>query len=175
MPYFKNLREEFKKDRFGKFQGSVIFYSKGLKNNASHAVDLISFILDETLLEYKKINEYKEILSNDPNYSFFSSSHGREILFLPMDERNFSIFEIDIFFEKKRFRIINNSFDFEEYDVMEDKNYPGYSGLIKVKEGKTNMEESIKNLWEEIYCMSNNRNPMPKERLNTAHKIKTFF
>ena len=171
----KDPLEEFKKDRFGKFQGSVIFYSKGLKNNASHAVDLISFILDETLLEYKKINEYKEILSNDPNYSFFSSSHGREILFLPMDERNFSIFEIDIFFEKKRFRIINNSFDFEEYDVMEDKNYPGYSGLIKVKEGKTNMEESIKNLWEEIYCMSNNRNPMPKERLNTAHKIKTFF
>ena len=135
LPFFKDLKN-VDKHKYGNLVGVNIFYSKGLSNNGSHLIDLMNFLFGSryktksiNILNYK--NDYSlkdESVSFSIEYIYNSKSVST--IFHALDERKFSLIEMDLIFEKNRFRIFDFGGKIEVYQVQSDKVFSGYKNLI---------------------------------------------
>jgi hypothetical protein len=91
---------------------------------------------------YKDDNSVSSILFFDDNTQFFLQY---------ADCRLYTVFEIDLLFEKKRIRIINSGFKIEEYKVNQDKIFKGYRNLVKTNEINTSLGNSLYYAADNIY------------------------
>lgn len=136
LPFFQNLRKEIKSNAFGLPISCHIWYSKGLRNNGSHLIDLCNYLFDSSFnLDSTRItdvlNDYRD---NDPTVSFSIKYNiegkGFPVLFQAADERLFSLIEVDLLFEKSRFKITDFGGKIEISKVEKDPVFPGYKNLI---------------------------------------------
>ena len=136
IPYFKNLKKEINKKAFGNLIAVNVYYSKGLSNNGSHLIDLINYFFGPNYeLDSIKIINYKNDYSVDDESVSFSVDHnynGEQItvIFNSLDERKFSLIEVDLFFDTQRFRIFDFGGKIEISKVCQDKIFSGYKNLI---------------------------------------------
>jgi len=138
VPYFKQLRADIANGIFGNCSLVNIYYSKGIRNNGSHFIDLAKFLFSNYEFScqsvFRKINDYSDL---DPSISCVlkadNGNHHFEIVFNSIDERNYSVLEMDIFFEKGRRRIYDFGVHADEYGVKPDPLFPNYVNLIPDK------------------------------------------
>jgi len=136
IPYFKNLKKDIDKKTFGDLIAVNVYYSKGLSNNGSHLIDLINYFFGPNYdLGSIKIISYKNDYSIDDESVSFSVDYNYNeepitVIFNSLDERKFSLIELDLFFDTQRFRIFDFGGKIEISKVYHDKIFSGYKNLI---------------------------------------------
>lgn len=147
IPFFRNLKNNIDDKLFGDILGVHAYYSKGLKNNGSHIIDLVNYFFGNNgdLNSIKLIDIVDDHTKEDKSISFsmnyrFNDNHF-PVIYQAVNERHFSIIEIDIFFEKNRFRICDFGSRVEIYETGEDRLFPGYKNIIRKKEIDTDFNK----------------------------------
>ena len=136
LPLIIELKKLIQKNELGKTLGVHVWYSKGLRNNGSHMIDLINYLynsdyIKDTVIPIHSIVDYSEIdKSVTFSIKYKYQGHTFPVLFQVADERAFSLIEIDLVFEKSRYRIIEFGGKIELYKVISDPVFDGYSNLV---------------------------------------------
>jgi hypothetical protein len=157
LPFFKKLRRNIDNRKFGNLIGVNVFYSKGLSNNGSHLIDLMNFFFKSSYnLNSIKIINYKNDYSADDESVTFSVDYKYNSLpfttiFHALDERKFSLIELDLFFEKSRFRIYDFGGKIEIYKVENDKVFSGYNNLVSTSVESSDIDSYGKHTYQTIY------------------------
>lgn len=144
------IKNEIGTGGMGEFQFGNVYYSKGLVNNCSHAINLILYIFNKSDLSIKNIFEhFYDYSKSDPTLTFSLELNDKVINFIGLNDQNFSIFEIDLIFQKARIKCIDSGTIIRRYNLSEDSLYSGFKSLnyIKNKDDKT---EPFLNLWRII-------------------------
>jgi predicted dehydrogenase len=109
-PDFAILKDEISTHRkTEKLNHISIRYQRGFLNNCSHALDLLSFIIGKPLVINspditQSINDHFE---NDPTLSMYFLWENTQVHILGLSDINFSLFEIELYFESSRISILD--------------------------------------------------------------------
>lgn len=147
-------------NKLGKFKTGTGYYGKGFLHNGSHMLDFLRFFIGEIkkLTIAKTIEEYyPDDLNADALIEF---NNGGTFNMLSTDSRNYTIFEMDLLFEKGRVRILNSGFDIEIYETKEDSLYQGYYNLSLISKITTSLDRSIYSAAENIFQFLSNQSPL---------------
>lgn len=120
---FDDLRKHLKE--FGRFLRGVGYYGKGILHNGSHMIDFIQYLLGniEALTEAtEKIFD----LEGDPSVDVSMRIAQGVFSMIAIDSRIVTVFEMELFFEKARIRILEGGKKIEYYAVKESSVYKGY-------------------------------------------------
>ena len=157
LPFFKDLKKNIDKYKFGYLIGVNIFYSKGLSNNGSHLIDLMNFLFGSSynlesinIINYK--NDYSlkdESVTFSTDYTYNTKSFST--IFHALDESKFSLIEMDLIFVKKRFRIFDFGGKIEVYQVQSDNVFNGYKNLIPFEIQDSNIDSYGIHTYDTIY------------------------
>lgn len=113
----------------------VIRYTRGIRHEACHAIDLICYLLDiesELELDINILNglELADRSEDDKSITVhMSHNRCRNILFLPSDGRDHCIFEIDIHTDVGRMTLQNNGNLYRFTKVVDEEIYGNYKSL----------------------------------------------
>lgn len=162
VPEFRTLKDNIARGYYGAFLCGNGYYGKGLINNGSHLLDLLrylGFIILHTTPK-SHIVDYKK---NDPSFSFeIAVSHKNLISIHAVSAEQYSIFEIDLLFGKRRIRITESGLYIKEYVIKRDPSFKEYKSFRLQKIIKTSLNRAnyfiVNNLYrtitaqEEILC-----------------------
>ena len=168
---FKNLRKKIKEGFYGKFISGVGYYGKGILNNGSHIIDLLFYLVGE-VVKGKYVSSIIDYNQSDPTVSSVLILDNEKKFFLQNIDCNFyTTFEIDLFFEKGRIRVIDSGFKIEEYMVRQSDVFLGYKYLFKSNEEDTRLAYSLYYATTNIYeFLLSNKNL----KCNVDDAIKTL-
>ncbi|MDR0556230.1 MAG: hypothetical protein LBG20_04505 [Holosporaceae bacterium] len=77
--------------------------------------------------------------------------NGQEFLMRAIDCRNFTIFEMDLFFKKARIRILDSGFRIEIHRIEKDERFDGYIKLKKLECVSTKLGEAMLHAVNNMY------------------------
>ena len=142
LPYFQKVKSEIEKNSFGKTLAVNVNYSKGLRNNGSHLIDLLHYLFPFHKIDcasvFNRVEDYKsDDLSLSCVLRFSNDDAGFPVVFTALDERKYSVIEIDLFFENQRIRFSEFGGKAEIFSVKEDPLFPGYVNLLPEKDKET--------------------------------------
>ena len=123
------LKNKFVQGHTGGLISGVVYYSKGILHNGSHAIDLLRFIFGEPLW-FMKSSSRSDYFIDDHTVAGLIGFQTGEIAMLGCDERAFSIFEVDLIFDNLRFRYSCSGTEVALYSVRPDPNFDGYYELL---------------------------------------------
>ncbi|NPV91578.1 MAG: Gfo/Idh/MocA family oxidoreductase [Firmicutes bacterium] len=151
VPEFEDLKIKIQSGEFGRFLNGAGYYGKGFLHNGSHMVDLMRHLLGEPT-GWKVTGAVEDFYGDDPSLSV-SLEFGDEVRFsmLAVDCRAYTVFELDLLFEKKRVRIVDSGFSVEEYDMVENPVFKGYRRLEKGREYGTSFGVMMSLVYENIF------------------------
>jgi len=148
---FQKIKENIEKGVYGSYLTGVGTYGKGLIHNGSHLIDLLHYF-KFNVKRVKVINRLTDFYKDDKSVSAVLTFENNKQFYLQFaDCRKYTIFEIDLLFEKKRLLIINSGFVIEEYDVRQDHIFREYRVLCKTKEINTSLGNSLYLAADNIY------------------------
>ena len=130
---FHYLRDEIK--LYGKFLKGVGFYGKGILHNGSHMIDLLQFLLGKVESVRTFETGVCDFDANDFSYDAILKIKQENFYMLSIDCSAATIFEIELFFEKAKVRILNGGEIIEIYEVKASDTYVGYKNyqLIEIR------------------------------------------
>lgn len=136
------LRERLVSGALGKSLSGAVWYSKGIRHNGSHAIDLLRFLFGEVqaTIGRRKTFDFTEV---DPSVGGTVRFNDVDIELIVGDERLFSIFEIDLLFEKARYRYSQSGMQLERFEVRPDPVFPGYFEQLPVGSGPTALSTAL--------------------------------
>jgi predicted dehydrogenase len=127
----------------GKLLTGTGYYGKGLLHNGSHLIDLLRF-LGEEVNGCRIVNIVNDHFEDDPSISAgLPLKKGGSFILEAVDSRKFTIFEMDLLFEKGRVRIKDSGFNLEVHKIVADKLFAGYQNMSEVKEYPTKLARSL--------------------------------
>lgn len=151
VPEFVILRNEIRIGKFGKFLAGNGYYGKGTLHNGSHLVDLLRFLIGE-IAATRTITKTHDYLNDDPSCTaVLNMAVGGEFIMQAVNCHTYTIFEIDLHFEKKRVRMTDSGLRIEKYDVIESSLFEGYRIPVFHKASDTGLKSAIRNAAEMIY------------------------
>lgn len=93
------LRNEIAAGAWGAPRAACVLYNRGVVNNGSHAIDLLHFLLGETLRIDTVLSSHLDGVPQDPSVSaVLRGSRGTEVHLVALDGRDFAAFEIQLAF-----------------------------------------------------------------------------
>lgn len=125
---------------YGKLLRGQVTYGKGLLHSGSHAIDLLRYWFGEVTSVQADGQKWWGPTPDDPTVGCTLKFSSSSIQFVPFDEQIATVWEIDLFFEKARLRILRGGVDFEFYDLKElppEMGYSGYKEYLINTRGKT--------------------------------------
>lgn len=140
---FQDLREEIK--QYGTFLKGIGYYGKGTLHNGSHMIDLLGFLLGTV--------ECHEVLK--PEIHDFDGDSSRDVILkiqegqfhmIAIDSRIATIFEMELFFEKTRIRILDGGTRIERYKIKESDTYQGYYNYVLSRSESVNYSNAMTGL-----------------------------
>jgi len=160
IPFFQELQNGINVNKFGKAVAAQILYSKGTRNNGSHLIDLFSYFFGYKIEDINVFNKTIDYLESDPTFSFTAKYTHNEnsfpVVFQALNEKFYSLIEIDLFFEKMRFRIFDFGEKVEIYALDKDPIYKGYKNLISQEVKSTNMNKYGLSVCNEVFEILHN-------------------
>jgi len=135
--YIRRFAKEYQKFKklvdsgtFGSAINCRVLYTRGISHEACHAIDLMHYFFGKCL-RVDKLSRLEIIdrTSSDPTIPVsFAFEKCTSVIFQPCDGREYGIFEIDICFQKGRFRFIDNGLFLEYYPINEENEW-GHKSL----------------------------------------------
>lgn len=123
------LKKEIEKNTYGKVLNISGIYTKGVLHNGSHLIDTLRYLFGE-IDEIMALSGRFDWNKNDPTIdAFFRFDNGIHAHILGGDERRYSIFEIDILFEKARICLEEFGNKMVIYRPAANKRLHGYNEL----------------------------------------------
>jgi len=132
-PFHESIARMLSMKKFGEIYNCRIIYTRGLKHEACHALDLCRFFFGEFI--NGTISMYNEKITidempNDPSFTaFFDFQDCHNVMLTPADGRKYSIFEVDILCEKGRIRFLEHGLARKIYQVIPEPVYGDYNTL----------------------------------------------
>lgn len=153
----QQLKRKIKSNEFGKVICGTGYYGKGLIHNGSHMIDLINYLFDGKNQAFNIHNKINDFYPDDNTISFSMKVNNAIIDINGTPQGLFTIFELDLLFEKKRVQLTDGCSRITEYDIKEDKQYKGHKGFHKESEYSVDMTTALVNAVEHIYDIINVR------------------
>lgn len=143
LPEFQMLRK--KVNHYGKFLKGVGYYGKGILHNGSHMIDLLIFLfgcVECQEILHPKLYDY----INDPSVDTVLNISEGTFHMVAIDSRVATIFELDLFFEKARIRILNGGTIIEKYELQMSSTYHDYYNYVLTKRETVNYSHAMTGL-----------------------------
>ena len=154
-PSFEKLKKRFAHQLTQESLRTIsVRYQRGFLNNASHALDLIQFLTGWDIMS-AKIHPFHGVCDefpNDPTLSGHGNWNGSALSILGLPNVQFSLFEIDFFFERSAIRIRDRGETIEFADSNDPSDY--YAPLVSKKISQGNLQEPLKNLYRHVAKMA---------------------
>lgn len=132
----KRIRQHIRSHEYGKLTHVHLRYTRGIYNSGSHLFDLLRFVAG-TISEVKVVEQVPTNLDvrEDWTYSFHfklkdQSASGYAQAF---DDRHYSIFELELYFEKGKIEYRDGGDEVRFYSVQE---HPVQKGMKKLQQGE---------------------------------------
>jgi predicted dehydrogenase len=148
---FQTLARQIESQRFGSFQTGCGYYGKGFVHNGSHMLDLLKLFIGD-IQSAVQVCEIHDFYPSDPTRTMhlqFSSGGNFFMQGLPCKE--YTHFELDLFFQKARIRIINSGRQIEIYYPKASDTYKEYKYLELVDQVDVNMDHAMVDSYSNIY------------------------
>ena len=172
LPFFKNLKKEIDNKLFGNLITINIYYTKGLINNGSHLIDLLNYFFGSNYdLNSIKIIKHKNDYSlSDKSVSFCVNYNYNQnpflVIFNCLDERIFNLIELDMIFEKQRFRIFDSGSKIQTYKLNKNKAFKKYKTMSPTKLIDSKLNTYGKHIYDTIRNIINGKEENNSTLLN---------
>lgn len=120
---FHLLKDEI--NLYGKFMKGIGYYGKGTIHNGSHMVDLLRFLLGEVTETQILKSGIFDFTNKDPSKDMLLKIKDGVFYMTAIDCNAVTIFEMELFFEKARIRIVECGEKIEIYHVIASDTYVG--------------------------------------------------
>jgi len=128
-PIYRQVERELQRGKYGKIRHIRVCYTKGILNNASHAIDLLCFYFGE-VKDVEYLGEGVDLSSSDPTLSFrLDFQSDVTAWFFGLDHKDYNIFEIDILGTQGRLRFSDLGHVLEYFPVQETRSQHGFRQL----------------------------------------------
>ncbi len=130
------IKKALKAGELGEIQKLMVYYSKGIINNGSHAIDLIlDWLGNPTEITVLKAQfDYNE---NDPTVDAHLKFNDSSVYLIGVDERQYTLFEMDILGKKGRIKLKRNKSEW--YQRVIDPIFTGYH-MLKLQKTASPLE-----------------------------------
>ena len=153
---FNVLKHDIAKNKYGRFIAGNGFYGKGILHNGTHMIDLLRYLLGE-ISESTEISRCYDFYNDDPTVSaIFKFSNKGMFSLHGVDCTNYTIFEMELMFEKARIRLIDSGFKIEQYLIKESERFAGYKNLYLEQTESTDLNKAMFNAAGHIYNVLHN-------------------
>ena len=143
VPEIGTLFSEISDGRYGNYLTGAGYYGKGTLHNGSHMLDLVRFLLGE-IKDATVISQQNDFYDTDPSCSsILTLENGARFYMQAVDCRCYTVFELDLFFEKGRIRITDAGFRIEAQDVDDSSRFAGYRNLGAARIIDTQLENAL--------------------------------
>ncbi|MBU1895910.1 Gfo/Idh/MocA family oxidoreductase [Patescibacteria group bacterium] len=142
----QTFKKELERGEYGKVISASGIYTKGILHNGSHMIDLCRFLFGEykTGVNLHEICDYNK--KDKTVAGFLSFANCPQFHLKVGDERQFSIFELDIILEKARFHFFDSGFFVSIQEVKDDPLFAGYKCLGDAEVKKTFLDNALVDL-----------------------------
>lgn len=145
---FHSLKNEI--NSYGKFLKGVGYYGKGILHNGSHMIDILRFLLGEVEEAEVLGTPIFDFESSDPSCDVVLKIQQENFYMLAIDCRAVTIFEMELFFERARVRILNGGEKIEIYHVEASDTYAGYKNYLLREERVVDYSQAMTGLMENV-------------------------
>jgi hypothetical protein len=146
---FQDLAYKIKE--YGNFIIGNGLYGKGFIHNGSHMIDLLRFLIGD-IKEVEFLNEIFDFYPDDPTKTTkISFNNGGEFFMHGFDCIKYTLFELDLCFEKARIKILEGGYKIQYYSTKESDKFTGYVYLNLESEIDTQMDHALLNLYKNTY------------------------
>ncbi|MDD5286880.1 MAG: Gfo/Idh/MocA family oxidoreductase [Desulfuromonadaceae bacterium] len=161
VPEFSALASEIASGVFGGYIAGSGYYGKGIIHNGTHMIDLLRFLLGEIKVADLSGSIYDHF-EDDPTCSSRLDIFGGSPFFMQgISCKLYTIFELDLFFERKRVRIVDSGFKIEKYDIRNSDIFAGYRYLQPGHTIETSLGNAMKHAVDQIYsCLIYETSPI---------------
>jgi predicted dehydrogenase len=141
-PTVCELKARMQNGHTGAFITGSLIYSKGILHNGSHGVDVLRYLFGEPsgFIVTSKVYDHS---SHDPATAGILNFQNAQIHLIAGDERHFSIFEIDLIFERARYRFLQSGLSMERYEVRSDAVFSGYREMTLIASAPTGLGTAL--------------------------------
>jgi predicted dehydrogenase len=149
-PQITLIKNEIDENKFGKIISIKGAYGKGLINNGSHLLNIIQYFFGE-VVGLKEISRVIDYNAEDPTVTAIGRLENDAVVYLEGINSNFfTIFELELIFEKARLVFYNSFFEYSVELVEADELIGGYKILSAKEIFKTDLMYNMKNVLDYI-------------------------
>lgn len=169
---FQDLAKRIGTNEFGGFNTGSGYYGKGFIHNGSHMLDLLNILFGE-IEKIKVVDEFVDFTEDDLTKSAVVDFKNKGRFFMQgCNCNNFTIFELDLIFEKARIRILNCGSYIEIYKIEESEQHKGYL-MPKLSESyKTESAFAMANAVQNIVDFLSSKKPLISTTRNAFEALK---
>lgn len=132
----------------------VCYYSKGLENYASHHIDLVQ----DWFGEIESVQAFGDLEAENPDF-LCSIKGGLKAVFIGVPERDYDVFDMQLWFKDKRIDIVNGGTEIRRYLPHNDLYYNNYTHLVEEKSSALNgLVSGITGLYERVRQLLSDNN-----------------
>jgi len=150
-PAMAELRQRISAGDTGKIRSVAVFYNKGVRNNASHAIDLVSWLLSSPLSILSVAQCRVDHDENDPTVNAVLSANGVPTHMIGGDARDYSLFEIYVVAERETIEIKDLGFTVRRRTVIESPHFQSYNELGPTREYGTHYGQAMLHAINQLY------------------------
>jgi predicted dehydrogenase len=159
-PGVRQLKKMIEQDEFGRIYKGCVWYSKGIINNGSHYVDLLSCIFGN-VGNIKILEKGRKWDARDPEPDVSMRFGNVDIIFLAGKEEYFEISELELIGTKGRIQIHQGGLSISYQKVINDPIFSGYSILnSKKSEIATDIMRYQFNVLDNLHQHIRNQGPL---------------
>ncbi|MEK9177157.1 MAG: hypothetical protein AAB923_02575, partial [Patescibacteria group bacterium] len=138
-------RKELLSGKHGKVLSAIGIYSKGTVHTGSHMLDLAQNLFGriQSVRPLSRVTDWEGEPTVDGTVTL---ERCPQVYLVAADERAYSIFELDILTEKKRFRFLDEGFVLATHEAIDDPVYAGYRILGKQAVERTGLDRAMEHL-----------------------------
>lgn len=153
-PSHQQVARDIREGKLGRIQHVSGWYTKGIRHNGSHMLDLLSwFFGDVTSAEVTAVHDWNDE-SDDPGIDAdIEYTSGARARIFGCDAAAHNIFELFILGEAGRMRLSEGGYRIERQLVGDDPHHPGYRALGPSDTLQTEMKDTALNAVEDLLAV----------------------
>ena len=127
-PVHRKLFHRIRNNELGHPLEAVCWYSKGIINNGSHFFQMLSNFMGE-IIDITILNKGRKWDDIDPEPTLDIIYRNGHAYFIPVQEENYSLFEMEIIGPKGKIKYYNGGSHYDWWQVITDTVYKEYKKL----------------------------------------------